>query len=162
VFVVFRGSLSESGKYALSFASAIQLAAPHRQHRMQAISVKDPKKAIERILRHLNLGSGLAAFMPSRVHYQRQHPNIGKLTIGSSGSRSQTTTICSPIEPLPTPELRLSGPQRFSGNRQLCGSGTARVRAAAETFAEPCELSDLRRRGAPLERQAGCACGKRR
>ena len=42
------------------------LICPHCQHRMRVLAVIDRRKVIEKILRHLNLWSGLPAFLPSR------------------------------------------------------------------------------------------------
>jgi hypothetical protein len=42
------------------------LLCPHCQHRMRVLAVIDQRKVIEKILLHLNLWSGLPAFMPPR------------------------------------------------------------------------------------------------
>ncbi len=42
------------------------LICPHCQHRMRVLAVIDQRKVIEKILLHLNLWSGLPAFMPPR------------------------------------------------------------------------------------------------
>ena len=42
------------------------LICPHCQHRMRVLAVIDQRKVIEKILLHLNLWSGLPAFMPAR------------------------------------------------------------------------------------------------
>ena len=56
-------SLAERG-FGVGLFFSCQLS--HCQHRMRVLAVIDQRKVIEKILLHLNLWSGLPAFMPPR------------------------------------------------------------------------------------------------
>ena len=51
---------------AISHRFLVPLICPHCQHRMRVLAVIDQRKVIEKILLHLNLWSGLPAFLPPR------------------------------------------------------------------------------------------------